>query len=69
MLLKACEGPGFRERRDMAMISLLLDTGIRREELAMITMADLEPAERLIRIVGKGARVLRALRGEVGSGR
>lgn len=32
-LLKACEGSGFEERRDMAILRLLMDTGMRRAEL------------------------------------
>ena len=33
-LLKACEGDRFEDRRDMALIRLLIDTGIRRGEAA-----------------------------------
>ncbi len=33
-LLKVCEGPGFAERRDMAMMRLLIDTGMRLSEIA-----------------------------------
>jgi hypothetical protein len=33
-LIKACRGPGFRERRDEAMIRLLIDCGMRVAELA-----------------------------------
>ena len=31
-LLKACEGMGFEDRRDMAIVRLLLDTGARRRK-------------------------------------
>ncbi len=33
-LLAACAGTDFIARRDLAMLSLMLDTGIRRGELA-----------------------------------
>lgn len=33
-LLKACDGPGFLARRGLAIVRLLLDTGMRRSELA-----------------------------------
>ena len=32
-LIKACKGNGFRERRDEAMIRLLIDCGLRVSEL------------------------------------
>lgn len=40
-ILKTCEGKGFRERRDLAIIRLLLDTGMRRQEIASLTVEDL----------------------------
>jgi site-specific recombinase XerD len=40
--------------RNRALIALMLDTGIRRSEAAGIVMADLEIADQLIKIRGKG---------------
>jgi integrase len=39
-LLKVCEGTTFRDRRDMALVRLFLDTGARRSELANLNVAD-----------------------------
>jgi site-specific recombinase XerD len=39
-LLAACKGPDFIARRDLAMLSLMLDTGLRRGELAGIRVGD-----------------------------
>jgi site-specific recombinase XerD len=58
-LFKACEGAGFRERRDMAMLRLMLDTGLRREEVAGIHTGDVDLDEQLVRVVVKGNRVRR----------
>jgi site-specific recombinase XerD len=41
-LLRACAGPDFESRRDLAIISLLIDTGIRRAELAGLTVDSIE---------------------------
>ena len=41
-LLKVCEGKSFRARRDTAVIRLFLDSGMRRAELAALTLADLD---------------------------
>lgn len=41
-LLKACEGSDFYSRRDMAIIRLFLDTGIRRSELAGLKVEDFD---------------------------
>jgi site-specific recombinase XerD len=40
-LLATCKGPDFISRRDLAMLSLLLDTGIRRGELSALRVGDL----------------------------
>lgn len=54
-LLKACEGRGFDERRDMALLRLLIDTGIRRAEAAGIQLLDVDMPMRTIRVTGKGS--------------
>jgi len=56
-LLKACEGKAFEERRDMAIIRLLLDTGLRRAELASLTLADVDFDSDTVTVLGKGGRV------------
>jgi site-specific recombinase XerD len=55
-LLKACEGTAFRDRRDMALVRLFLDTGARRSELANLTVADIDFELNVVLVVGKGAR-------------
>ncbi|MCC7367075.1 MAG: tyrosine-type recombinase/integrase [Chloroflexi bacterium] len=55
-LLAACEGKGFEERRDMAILRLFIDTGMRRSELAHMTTDDLDLELRAARVVGKGRR-------------
>lgn len=55
-LLKACEGSGFEDRRDMAIVRLMLDSGARRAEVAGIRVEDIDWQTRTIAIVGKGAR-------------
>jgi integrase len=58
-LLRATTGTGFAERRDAAIIRLLLDTGMRRGELAALTVADLDLGAGIAHVVGatsKGRR-------------
>lgn len=55
-LLKACEGTAFRDRRDMALVRLFLDTGARRSELANLTVADIDFELNVVLVVGKGTR-------------
>ncbi|HLZ22120.1 MAG TPA: phage integrase N-terminal SAM-like domain-containing protein [Ktedonobacterales bacterium] len=55
-LLKVCEGKGFEERRDTAIMRLLLDTGMRRAELVGICLDDLDLDEQEVRVLGKGRR-------------
>ncbi|WP_241178710.1 tyrosine-type recombinase/integrase [Mycobacterium sp. P7213] len=42
-LLTACRGNGFRDRRDTAIVRLMLETGIRASETVALTVADVEP--------------------------
>lgn len=46
-LLAACRGTDLIARRDLAMLSLLLDTGIRRGELAALRVGDLNLGQHL----------------------
>jgi site-specific recombinase XerD len=55
-LVKVCEGTGFQERRDMAILRLLMDTGMRRAELAGLGVDDVDVQQRLAWVVGKGGR-------------
>jgi site-specific recombinase XerD len=58
-LLAACDGKDFEARRDMAIIRLMLDTGLRRFEVAAMTHAEIKIQldTHLISVVGKGSRV------------
>lgn len=53
-LLAACAGPGYRAKRDTAIIRLALDTGARRGELAGLCPADIDLDEGIVRLTGKG---------------
>jgi len=55
-LLKACEGTGFTERRDTAIIRLLLDTGMRRAEITGLAVDDIKFDQNIAFVVGKGNR-------------
>lgn len=55
-LLKACEGKSLRARRDTAMLRLLIDTGMRRQECAGIQVADVDLVSYVARVLGKGRR-------------
>ncbi len=41
-LLRACQGSGFEERRDTAIVRLLVDTGMRAAELMNLKVEDLD---------------------------
>lgn len=56
-LLATCDGKSFVDRRDTAIIRLFVDTGIRRGELAALTVTDVSLDERDISVIGKGSRV------------
>lgn len=53
-LVKACEGNGFTERRDMAMIRLFIDVGPRRGEVTGIGTSDVDLREGVVLVTGKG---------------
>lgn len=56
-LLRACEGNDYYARRDGAIIRMLLDTGLRRAELAGITLDDLDLDVGEVTVRGKGSKV------------
>jgi site-specific recombinase XerD len=55
-LLKSCEGTEFAERRDMALILFLLDTGVRRGEVAAMTVDAVDLRSKTAHVIGKGRR-------------
>lgn len=55
-LLDACKGVEFENRRDAAIIRLLLDTGIRSGELCGLALDDLDFELDVVRVMGKGRR-------------
>lgn len=55
-LLKTCEGRDFDSRRDMAILRLLIDTGLRRAELAGLKVADVDFDLNVAGVIGKGSR-------------
>jgi site-specific recombinase XerD len=56
-ILKVCQGNDFISRRDMAIIRLLLDTGLRRAEMSSITLDKLDLDAQTVTVLGKGNRV------------
>jgi site-specific recombinase XerD len=59
-MLRTCDGDSFRDRRDLAMLRLFIDAGVRRDELATMAIDALNRFDHLIVITGKGQR-LRAI--------
>jgi integrase len=56
-LLQACEGRGFIERRDTAIVRLFLDTGMRLAELTGLRVPDLDlDVDDVAMVMGKGRR-------------
>ncbi len=50
LLLKACEGKDFNARRDLALIRLMLATGLRVSELCDIAQGDLDLTNRIVAV-------------------
>jgi integrase/recombinase XerD len=56
-IVKMCEGKGFAERRDMAMLRVFLATGIRLGECAALKVEDVDLQTRILVVQrGKGGR-------------
>jgi integrase len=55
-LLKTCNGPGFEDRRDAAIIRLFLDSGMRRAELTGLSVEDIDLDMKVVSVMGKGRR-------------
>lgn len=55
-LLAACKGTEFTERRDTALIRLLIDSGIRSSELLGLAVDDLDFEQDVALVMGKGGR-------------
>jgi site-specific recombinase XerD len=55
-LLVACKGTEFTERRDTALIRLLVDTGIRSSELLGLAVTELDFEQDVALVLGKGGR-------------
>ncbi|WP_214108880.1 tyrosine-type recombinase/integrase [Acrocarpospora catenulata] len=55
-LLKDCQGKEFVQRRDLAIIYVFMDAGVRRAELAGLTVDDLDLDLREISVLRKGRR-------------
>jgi site-specific recombinase XerD len=53
-LLQACEGTRFEDRRDMALLRVLIDTGCRRGELAALRMEDVDMDYMVLHLTGSG---------------
>jgi site-specific recombinase XerD len=55
-LIRSCDGKPFEDRRDQAIIRLLVDTGMRRSEIAGLTLEDLDLDNNTAVVLGKGRR-------------
>jgi site-specific recombinase XerD len=55
-LLDTTRGNTFEKRRDMAILRMLIDTGMRAGELVGLTLDDLDTEQRIALVMGKGRR-------------
>ena len=55
-LLRILSGTDFESRRDKAIVSLFIDTGLRIAEMAGINVDDIDMEERQVVVMGKGRR-------------
>jgi site-specific recombinase XerD len=55
-LLKVCDGKEFEQRRDMAVLRVFIDTGVRLAEAAGMKVTDIDTDSEVIIVTGKGRR-------------
>jgi len=55
-ILEACEGKEFSQRRDSAIIRLLIDAGLRASEIMNLSTVDIDLVGRTASVMGKGAK-------------
>ena len=55
-LLAACKGNTFENRRDTALLRMLIDTGMRAAELCGLAVDDLDDEQAVAHVMGKGRR-------------
>jgi len=55
-LLTSCKGQTFENRRDTAILRLLIDTGMRAAEITGLTVDDLDFDQEIALVMGKGRR-------------
>lgn len=55
-LLKVCDGADFASRRDTAIVRLLIDSGMRRGELAGLSVEEVDFEAQVAYVLGKGRR-------------
>jgi site-specific recombinase XerD len=55
-LLKACEGTSFEQRRDMAILRLLIEGGLRLAEITGLKVDDVDWDYEIVLVTGKGSR-------------
>jgi site-specific recombinase XerD len=56
-LLAACRGTSFYDRRDFALLRLLISTGLRASEVCALTVGDVDLRSRIVSVTdGKGGR-------------
>ena len=55
-LLGACQGASFEERRDLAMLRLMMDTGLRLSEATYLGVKDVDLNTRMVRVHGPLSR-------------
>jgi site-specific recombinase XerD len=55
-MLDDCKGPGFADRRDLALLRLFLATPLRRSEIANLKLTDIDLSARTVHVTVKGNR-------------
>ena len=55
-LLGSAKGNTFENRRDTAILRLLLDTGMRASELTLLNLSDIDDAQAVAHVMGKGRK-------------